>query len=162
MDLDDIYRQYLHDIYRYLYSLCQSKPLAEDLMQDTFYKAHFALLNGTIQDIKPWLFKVAYYTYIDHERKNKRITMEEQVDIIHYITPESQIVESESFQILIQYLNTLSFNEKHAIILCDVNGCSHEEAAAILNLKINTIKSHLFRGRRKMRELIKEGVVNDG
>lgn len=162
MNLEDIYRLHIHDIYRYLYSLCRNKHLAEDLMQETFYKAHLTFLTGAIQDIKPWLFKVAYYTYIDYKRKNKEKTSIEQFETVQYITPESQLIEKESFQLFSVYLDTLNFNEKHAIILCDLNDCSIDEAAKILNLKINTLKSHLYRGRRKMRKIIKKGEDKNG
>ena len=68
MELETIYITYMNDIYRYLYSLTKNHTLAEDVLQDAFTKAHITLLGQEIQDIKPWLFKVAYYTYIDSTR----------------------------------------------------------------------------------------------
>ena len=71
MQIEQLYIMYMNDLYRYLYSLCRNHSTAEDLLQDTFYKAHLALLANNITDIKPWLFKVAYYTHIDFIRKKK-------------------------------------------------------------------------------------------
>jgi len=39
-------------------------------------------------------------------------------------------------------------------LLCDVHDCTNEQAANILHLNLNTVKSHLARGRKKMRALI--------
>ncbi|MCE3199334.1 sigma factor [Paenibacillus sonchi] len=38
--LDELYQIYVQDIYAYLRSLCHDHYLAEDLMQETFYRAY--------------------------------------------------------------------------------------------------------------------------
>jgi len=156
MDIEQLYLRYINDIYRYLYSLCKNQTLAEDLMQDTFYKAHITLLTNTVQDIKPWLFKVAYYTHIDYIRKERRVDLTNSLEQSTFMTPETIAVNEESFHSLISLLDQLSPYEKQAIMLCDVHDCTYEQASNILDLKINTLKSHLFRGRKKMRALIEK------
>jgi RNA polymerase sigma-70 factor, ECF subfamily len=156
MDIEQLYFRYINDIYRYLYSLCKNPTLAEDLMQDTFYKAHITLLTNTVQDIKPWLFKVAYYTHIDYIRKERRVDLTNNLERSTYMTPETIAVNEESFHSLISLLDQLSPYEKQAIMLCDVHDCTYEQASNILDLKINTLKSHLLRGRKKMRTLIEK------
>ena len=59
-------------------------------------------------------------------------------------------------------MNLLAPLEKQAILLCDIQDCTQQQAAMILDLKINTLKSHLLRGRKKMRELIKKEEKKDG
>lgn len=156
MDIEQLYLRYINDIYRYLYSLCKNQALAEDLTQDTFYKAHITLLTNTVQDIKPWLFKVAYYTHIDYIRKERRVDLTNSLEQSTFMTPETITVNEESFHSLISLLDQLSPYEKQAIMLCDVHDCSYEQASNILDLKLNTLKSHLLRGRKKMRALIEK------
>lgn len=156
MDIEQLYLRYINDIYRYLYSLCKSQALAEDLTQDTFYKAHITLLTNTVHDIKPWLFKVAYYTHIDYIRKERRVDLTNSLEQSTFMTPETITVNEESFHSLISLLDQLSPYEKQAIMLCDVHDCSYEQASNILDLKLNTLKSHLLRGRKKMRALIEK------
>ena len=157
MELEQLYTRYVNDIYRYLFSLCRHTETAEDLLQDTFYKAHVTLLAQPIYELKPWLFKVAYYTYIDYCRKEKRTTPYEQIEQVDYTTPEKIILQTDSFTTLLHLLDQLNPHEKQAILLCDVQDCTNEQAAQILDLKLNTLKSHLLRGRKKMRILIKKG-----
>ena len=157
MELEQLYTRYVNDIYRYLFSLCRHTETAEDLLQDTFYKAHVTLLAQPIYELKPWLFKVAYYTYIDYCRKEKRTTPYEQIEQVDYTTPEKIILQTDSFTTLLHLLDQLNPLEKQAILLCDVQDCTNEQAAQILDLKLNTLKSHLLRGRKKMRILIKKG-----
>ncbi|MFJ6265349.1 sigma-70 family RNA polymerase sigma factor [Lysinibacillus xylanilyticus] len=156
MDIEQLYLRYINDIYLYLYSLCKNPTLAEDLMQDTFYKAHITLLSNTVQDIKPWLFKVAYYTHIDYIRKERRVDLTNNLERSTFMTPETIAVNEESFHSLISLLDQLSPYEKQAIMLCDVHDCTYEQASNILDLKLNTLKSHLLRGRKKMRILIEK------
>lgn len=154
MELEEIYVMYLNDLYRYLFSLTKHHAEAEDLLQETFTKAHITLLTHDIKEIKPWLFKVGYHTYIDRYRKEKRNILTEEFHLIESKTPESIVMETDSFQLLLQYLERIKPIEKQAVLLCDVHDCTNEQAAEILNVKVNTLKSHLSRGRKKLRELL--------
>ncbi len=162
MEIEEIYVLYVGDIYRYIYSLCRHPQTTEDLLQETFYKAYISSLSKSIHDIKPWLFKVAYYTFIDYCRKETRSSPLQEVEEINYSTPETIWIEQDGYNQLLNLMNALSPLEKQAILLCDIQDCSQEQAAMILDLKINTLKSHLFRGRKKMRELIKEEAKKNG
>ena len=162
MELERLYSIYVKDIYHYLFSLCRHSETAEDLLQDTFYKAHVTLLAQPIYEIKPWLFKVAYYSYIDHCRKEKRSAPYEHIERVDYTTPEMIFVQQDSFTKLLNLLDQLNPLEKQAILLCDVQDCTNEQAAQILDLKLNTLKSHLLRGRKKMKSLIEKGGLSYG
>ncbi|MGN7476414.1 sigma-70 family RNA polymerase sigma factor [Solibacillus silvestris] len=157
MELEHFYSIYIKDLYNYLFSLCRHTETAEDLLQETFYKAHVTLLAQPISELKPWLFKVAYYTYIDHCRKEKRSEPYEEIVRADYTTPEMILIQEDSFTTLLNLLDQLSPFEKQAILLCDVQDCTNEQASQILDIKLNTLKSHLSRGRKKMRTLIGEG-----
>lgn len=154
MDLEQIFESYMNDIYRYLFFLTQHHAQAEDLLQETFIKAHITILSKPIDDIKPWLFKVAYYTFIDSVRKQKRIIVTNEINQIDERTPERFIVEQDSYMQLLKLLNELKDIERQAILLCDVHECTYEQVAEILTMNINTVKSHVARGRKKLRALL--------
>jgi len=156
MDLEQVYTLYFNDLYRYLYSLSRNHAEAEDLLQETFTKAHIVLLANEIEDIKPWLFKVGYYTFIDRVRKNKRYVMTNEFLQIDLKTPEKIVVENDAFMELLNYLDHIRPIIKQAILLCDVYDCTNMQAADILDININTLKSHLARGRKRLREMLAE------
>lgn len=157
MDLEQIFELHMNDIYRYLFSLTQHHAHAEDLLQETFIKAHITLLAKPIHDIRPWLFKVAYYSYIDSVRKQKRVVVTNEINLIDGRTPEQLIVEQDSYKQLLKLLNALKDIERQAILLCDVHECTYEQVAEILAMNINTVKSHVARGRKKLRVLLLKG-----
>ncbi|WP_257968039.1 RNA polymerase sigma factor [Peribacillus deserti] len=71
-------------------------------------------------------------------------------------TPLARLLMKEKYQLLLSGIDLLKEVEKHAVILCDLHGMSNQEAAAVLNVKLNTLKSHLLRGRKKLKEFLKE------
>lgn len=156
MDLEQIYEMYVNDLYRYLYSLTRNHTETEDLIQDTFMKAHVTLLTNDITEIKPWLFKVGYHTFIDWTRKEKRLVKVEKITQIDDKTPEDIVANNDSYMALLRYLDHIKPIEKQAILLCDVHDCTYEQAANILNVKLNTLKSHILRGRKKLRQILTE------
>ena len=156
MNLEQVYTLYFNDLYRYLYSLTRNHVEAEDLLQETFTKAHIVLLTNEIEEIKSWLFKVGYYTFIDRARKDKRYVMTNEFLQMDLKTPENIVLENDSYIDLLRYLDHIRPIEKQAILLCDVHECTLLQAASILNMNVNTLKSHLARGRKKLRKMLAE------
>src|SRR5690606_1875713 len=154
MDLEQIYLLYFNDLYRYLFSLTKNHTETEDLIHETFTKAHIVLLSNDIKEIKPWLFKVGYYTFIDRTRKDKKLVMTDDFYQADFNTPETVLLENESLLELLRYLDKIKPVEKQAILLCDLHDCTNQQAADILGLKLSTLKSHLARGRKKLRKML--------
>ncbi|MFE8696073.1 sigma-70 family RNA polymerase sigma factor [Cytobacillus sp. FJAT-53684] len=163
MDLDEVFEEYVDDLYRYLFSLSKNYHTAEDLVQETFYRAYLQLSAEDISHIKPWLFKVAYYAFIDFIRKHKRLVVTDEVhNQISLKTPEINFLAKEGFNALMNDIHSLKETEMHALLLCDLHQLSLKEAAEILQLNLNTLKSHLSRGRKKVIERVKERRRQDG
>lgn len=163
MDLEEVFEAYVDDLYRYLFSLSKNHHTAEDLVQETFYRAFLQLSEIDASHIKPWLFKVAYHAFIDFTRKHKRLVMTDEVHIrISMKTPETALLEKEGFMELMNDIHELKESEMHTLVLCDLHQFSLKETAEILQINLNTLKSHLSRGRKKVIERVKERRRNDG
>ena len=66
MDMETIYRLYFRDVYLFLQGLTRSETLAEELTQETFFKALDGLKNfDGKQDVRAWLFTVARNCWYD-------------------------------------------------------------------------------------------------
>lgn len=167
LDLDEAYEVYVKDLYRYLLSLSKDHFTAEDLVQEAFYRAYIHLGDNEMKHIKAWLFKVAYHAFIDFSRKNNRVIISDQIEdmnknlITHEKNPENHMLEKESFQQLIEDIHSLKETETHVILLCDLHQLSLKESAEILDINLNTLKSHLVRGRKKLIERVKDRRKND-
>ena len=73
MDIETIYRLYFRDVCLFLQGLTRSEALAEELTQETFFRALDGLKDyDGKQDVRAWLFTVARNAYYDHCRKARR------------------------------------------------------------------------------------------
>lgn len=79
MEFEDAYQRYFQDVYRFTLGLTQDGPLAEEITQETFFKAlqAFKKFDGS-KDIRAWLFTIARNRFYDHCRaQNRSISQEE-------------------------------------------------------------------------------------
>ena len=73
MDFDQVYRAFFRDVLFYVWGLCGDCVLAEEIAQETFFKALKSIDRFDGQgDIRPWLFAISKNTYYDHCRKQKK------------------------------------------------------------------------------------------
>lgn len=73
MDFEQIYLDYFRDIQWYLLGLSKDPHLAEELTQETFFKALSSIRQyreGT--DLRAWLYTIARNCYLSHLRRQKR------------------------------------------------------------------------------------------
>jgi len=76
-DFEVIYSQYFADVYKYALSLCRNETLAEEITQETFFKALKSIdkFKGDCK-MRVWLCQIAKNTYFSIYQKNKHITDE--------------------------------------------------------------------------------------
>ena len=74
MDFDELYNAYADDVYRYAFSLCRNKHIAEDITSETFLKAIKAS-NSFKGDcnVRVWLCQIAKNIYFNLKKQSKFI-----------------------------------------------------------------------------------------
>ncbi|MBR1554135.1 MAG: RNA polymerase sigma factor [Oscillospiraceae bacterium] len=77
-DIETLYQEYFHDVYLYLCSLSKDASLAEELTQETFFKAMKAVqqFRGDC-DVRVWLCQIAKNLFLTHCKRSGRFTGEE-------------------------------------------------------------------------------------
>lgn len=161
MNIEEVFESYLNDIYRYLFSLCKDHYLAEDLLQETFYRAFLNINKINIDNAKPWLFKVSHNLLIDHFRRNKRNVLIDDAQLQKLksvINIEEKFLLDEMINTVLDVIKLLPLKQQNAILLCDFHDLSYEECAEVMGVSLAGFKSSLHRGRRKVRQL-KNGEV---
>lgn len=153
--MDVIYREYKTDVYQYLYYLCRNHHNAEDLMQETFYRALTRLEGMEPKRIKAWLLRVAHNAYIDKIRKDSRSNVYENEFFYNFSneeTPETKVLTQEVRDELFDQLSLLPPNQQHAVLLFDVHGFSYLESAELMGIGLSHFKILLYRARQKLRK----------
>lgn len=79
LNIQEVYEQYFTIVYRYLLSLSHNTHIAEELTQETFFKALKKVddFRGDC-DLRVWLCQISRNTYYDYLKKNKKYAPELQ------------------------------------------------------------------------------------
>ena len=77
-DFEKIYSQYFDIVFRYVLSLCKDETLAEEITQETFFKAVKSInsFKGDC-DTRVWLCQIAKNTFFTHKKYSSRFAGEE-------------------------------------------------------------------------------------
>ena len=128
--------------------------LADDLAQDTFIQAHRSLARfrgGS--SFTTWLLGIAHNHYRNSRRSRLRAAEEPQTDAEEE-TAGSPTRVSDLRHDLDAALLRLSSDEQTAVHLFYRQGLSHLEISAVLGWPLGTVKTHLARGKDKLRNLL--------
>ncbi|MHB8062435.1 MAG: RNA polymerase sigma factor [Ruminiclostridium sp.] len=73
-DFGEIYTEHFSDVYKYVLTLCRDEAIAEEVTQETFFKAmrHIDQFNGSCK-LYVWLCQIAKNTYFSLSKKQKRM-----------------------------------------------------------------------------------------
>ncbi len=136
-------------------SLSQNADKADDLVQETLVKAwdkHASFQMGT--NLKAWLFTILRNEFYSQMRKRGR----EVQDSEGVMTERLAVHPSQEGKLDLadfrEALETLPEDQREAIILIGASGFSYEEAAAICECAVGTIKSRVSRARTRLQDIL--------
>lgn len=153
-------------IYKLAFQMLGNSEDAADATQETFVKA-FEQIRHFRGDssFSTWLHRIAVNTCRDMVRRNRSIAFSqlqpenEHADFdpatLTEPNPNEILEERERAEMVWLALSQLSEEARQILVLCDMQGFSYAEAAAILNLPEGTVKSRLHRARNAFREVWK-------
>ena len=136
-------------------SLCGNPDRADDLVQETLVKAwsNFdSFVEGT--NLPAWLFTILRNIYYSEYRKRRREVADS--DGIHAAKLASAPAQTGHMDFLDfrEALQKLPHDQREALILIGASGLSYEEAAAVCNCAVGTMKSRVNRARNRLAEML--------
>src|SRR6266511_534736 len=153
-----MYRKHASDVYRYALAVVRDSGDAEDITQTTFLNAFRAMQRGERPlKTKSWLLAIAHNVcrqrFRNAARRPQQVAFDE--DVAEAIVPE----ESPSADDLVRALQQLSFNQRSALVMRELEGRSYKEIGEILALPVSAVETLLFRARRALREQIETSIT---
>jgi len=166
---------FLHSLYGGALRMTRNPADAEDLVQEATLKAFAAFgsfTEGT--NLKAWLFRILTNTYINQYRKKQRAPLQTSADeltdgqlnevgeSLGMRSAEAEAMAKLADGEIIDALAVLPEDFRMAVYLVDVEGFSYKEAAEIMDTPVGTVMSRLSRGRKQLRELLREYATERG
>lgn len=153
-----------------VYNLClrllgQSQA-AEDAAQEAFLSAFRALHGFAGGSFRSWLLRIAANESKDELRRRRRKDASASLSLMYDNTelpleppdaaPGAELLyERKEAAAAIQIaLLELPFDQRQAVILCDLQGLPYDEVARITRSSLGTVKSRIHRGRGRLRKVV--------
>lgn len=157
--MEQLYEAYVQDVYRFLFSRCGDADLAEELTQETFFRAISSIgrFRGECS-MKSWLFQIARHCLYRQWNRNKR---EKSVGLTADLldaafTPEDDYVARESVKHLYQNILKLPENMRETVLLRLSGDLSFREIGEVQGKSENWARVTFFRAKQRLMETDKE------
>lgn len=138
---------------------------AEDVAQDAFLALYRHLNQVPTAAFRPWLFRVARNLCLDQLRRRKfklslfrDLQKDEDQPFVPAdggsIRPDEVAETREANQAIEAAIGELPLKFREAFLLCEVEGLSYEDAAAVMGCPVKTVSTRLFRARARFKSLV--------
>ena len=158
-NIEELYNTYFHDVYLYIKSLSHSEEIAEEITQETFFKAMKSLdkFDGKC-NIKTWLFTIAKNLLITYLKKQKRFSDDGiPLDIPDIKADFTEKISDKSEAVLIhKILHSLEEPYKEVFSLRVFSELSFKQIADIFGKTESWARVTFHRGKLKIAEKMEE------
>jgi RNA polymerase sigma-70 factor (ECF subfamily) len=132
---------------------CADSHAAEDALQLTLIAAWRGLphFDGRSR-LSTWLYRIAVNASLGVLRSGRRLPVPvDEVTTVVRDDPATAVADATAVQ---WALARIPIDFRAAVVLRDLCGCSYQEIAEILNVKIVTVKTRIARGRQALAALL--------
>jgi RNA polymerase sigma-70 factor (ECF subfamily) len=149
LDWQRLYEAHAGELLRYLRKLVGDDERASELMQDTFIRAMDR--EGSLRDrddVRPWLYRIATNLAIEQLRRRKRIAF---LPFARDHAAAGDLADPTADHVR-RALGAINAEQAATLVLCLQEGFTRREAATLMNVSEETVKSRLARGRAAFAE----------
>ncbi|MCH1626901.1 RNA polymerase sigma factor [Ferdinandcohnia quinoae] len=149
--------------YKTAFLILKSKEYAEDALQNALEGAYISIMKKKdMTNFRAWFYSIVYSRSIDIYRKNNRVVhidfeenREAQSRII-YQSAQQTAIQKENKQEMLTHILRLKREQSLPLYLHFYEDMSLKEISLILNENINTVKTRMKRGKKKLSEIMVE------
>ena len=153
LDIDDIYKDYATIVFKFLISLCNDADTAEELTQETFYRAIKSAkrYDGTCK-VSTWLCQIAKHLwYQEIEKRKRKSTSVLDDDIVSdKLDLEGKVCLAAEKMELMQAVHTLDETAKEVVLLRLTGAFSFKEIGEIFNKNESWARVTFYRAKQKI------------
>jgi RNA polymerase sigma factor (sigma-70 family) len=171
LQANDSFEQIVRDhqamVFRTLLRLTGSREHIEDLAQDVFLRLYRALPGFREQALlSTYLYRITVNVAQDEWKRRRRedrplVSISDETSAWEDRLPhpdrnaEERIAEAEFQRAVDEHLGRLSQAERTVLVLYHQEELTYEHIALALGMPIGTVRTHLHRGRRRLRDALK-------
>lgn len=156
-DMEEIYQNYAQSVYRYLLTLTHDEDLAEELTEETFYRAVYSIhtYNGSCK-INVWLCQIAKHVWYQELEKKKKYPSEQLPASLASptLSPEEATLLQSNKMDLYRAIHQLSEPMREIVHMRLSGEFSFAEIGEILGKSENWARVTFYRAKQKLLEVL--------
>ena len=154
---DEIYREHFSGVYKYVYRMCGDPSAAEEITQETFYKAmeHIDPFRGETR-LFVWLCQIAKNTYFSHRKKQKRLVSDDALLPLHGGDLEEAFFDKEAAGHVLRLLHELEEPYKEVFTLRVYGQLSFSQIGQLFGKSDSWARLIYYRAKQQIRRDLHE------
>lgn len=148
-----------------LLRLTNNATLADDLAQEVFLRAYRGLVGFEGRSrFSTWLYRIAYNVFLNHRTRTREHGSLPDDYEIHVSAPEGDL-SPQRYDLrrdLAEAITRLPDRYRAVVTLYYLQDVSYPEIAEVLDLPLGTVKTHLHRAKKLLRDHMHGGVASEG
>ena len=160
-----LFNKHYKQVYRHAFYLLKNTESAEDMTQETFIKA-WQLKNELRQStVHSWLLKCVQNLCFNElkRRKSQVYPSDEFTDFVdshhsesfqHKLSPEQTVCNEEIKRLVHQAIGKLPPKLRLIVVMRELDEMSYSDISNVIGIPEGTVKSNLYRARKKLREIL--------
>lgn len=156
-EIEEIYNRYFKDVYSFILSLSRNERIAEEITQETFFKAlkNIHKFKGNCK-INVWLCEIAKNTYFSYIKKQKKVKLEESFEKEGEESIEDTIQNKEEAFHIHKIVHCLAEPYKEVFSLRIFGELSFGDISSLFGKTENWARVTFHRAKLKIKDVIKE------
>jgi RNA polymerase sigma-70 factor (ECF subfamily) len=163
--LVEAYQDHLHAL---VARMVPDRDQAADAVQEAFFSAYRNMRSFRGGSVRSWLSRIAINAAMDQQRLKKRRPAQPYPELEDDswqppagpdADPVRTAMHGERSRALQAALAAITADQRHAIVLFDIEGYDYQEIADLTGVSLGTVKSRIHRGRLALRERL-EGSIS--
>lgn len=148
------------------------EPRSEDLVQDAMLKAWRSWDRFEVgTNCRAWLMKILRNSFINDYRRSRsrpaqvdfdQAAVTRGVSTLYEADPEGRVFDRLVNEHVLRAIEELPDEFRVPVVLADIEGFGYHEVAETLGIPVGTVKSRLFRGRKRLQESLHTFAVELG
>lgn len=157
-----LYERHARALYGTALALCRDPHAADELLQEAFVRAYRNMARVRLDpgaSLRPWLHRILInlaYDWADRQRTASAFIERSAAQLVPaaLVSPERQLEAAEQQRAVLEAVAGLPFKQRVVVVLFYLHEMDLVEISETLGLPEGTVKSRLYYGRARLRELL--------
>jgi len=158
VDFEALVQAHAGFVFRVAFAVLRQAEDAEDVVQETFFRAFRSGEAGRIMRMRPWLARIAWRLAVDGVRRAtaRRCTDESENHLLAMpargIGADESLMQGERMALLDRLVRALPRHLREALQLSAVDGMTSMEAAEVLGIPESSVRNRVAQARQILKE----------